>query len=211
MTIIQCIDQVAQKFEPGVPVSSNDIFKRVQEQMPKISKTSFNMSLQRYEKQNPNFVRYQRGIYYKTVKTPFGDLGMNITELIKRTYMDKDGEIIGYESGPSYMNKIGLTTQMPAMLYIVTSKARYTEKDKKNNICLMKPVIEVNQENYRYLQLLDMIENKLNVKIEANCQQILRNQIKVHHLSFEKLLGYAKYYKNTKVLIGLSELAQEAL
>lgn len=167
------------------------------------------MTLQRYEKRNPDFVRYQKGVYYKTVHTPFGVAGIDTTELIKRTYLVNGDEVIGYESGPSYMNKIGLTTQMPNMTYIVTTRTRYTTEDKKDGIYLIKPVIQINRDNYRYLQLLDMLDNKMKVKIEAdNYQEILRKQIGTFGLSFERLIGYAKYYNNNNVYAGLSELAR---
>lgn len=49
----------------------------------------------------------------------------------------------------------------------------------------------------------------MKVKIEANnYQEILRKQIHAFGLSFERLIGYAKYYNNNKVYEGLSELAQ---
>ncbi|UKI14062.1 MAG: hypothetical protein L6V85_08120 [Clostridiales bacterium] len=82
-------------------------------------------------------MRYQKGIYYKTVHTPFGVAGIDTTELIKRTYLVNGDDVIGYESGPSYMNKIGLTTQMPNMTYIVTTRTRYTTEDKKTEYILL--------------------------------------------------------------------------
>ena len=107
------------------------------------------------------------------------------------------------------MNKIGLTTQIPKLIYIVTTKARYTAIDKKEGICFIKPVIQVNRNNYRYLQFLDILANRMNVNIEtSNYLNILRKQIDTFKLSFEKLVGYAKYYKNISAYKTLSELAK---
>ena len=39
-------------------------------------------------------------------------------------------------------------------------------------------------------------------------QEILRKQIGTFGLSFERLIGYAKYYNNNNVYAGLSELAR---
>ena len=194
-------------------IKSSIVYERdyeyVKTKLHDTDKATFNMTLQRYEKRNPDFVRYQRGVYYKTVHTPFGVAGIDTTELIKRTYLVNGDEVIGYESGPSYMNKIGLTTQMPNMTYIVTTRTRYTTEDKKDGIYLIKPVIQINRDNYRYLQLLDMLDNKMKVKIEAdNYREILRKQIGTFGLSFERLIGYAKYYSNNNVYAGLSELAR---
>ena len=118
MTVMQCIDEFVRKAELRVPLYTNEIYEYVKTKLPDTDKATFNMTLQRYEKRNPDFVRYQKGVYYKTVHTPFGVAGIDTTELIKRTYLVNGDEVIGYESGPSYMNKIGLTTQMPNMTYI---------------------------------------------------------------------------------------------
>ena len=176
---MQYIDEFVRKAELRVPLYTNEIYEYVKTKLPDTDKATFNMTLQRYEKRNPDFVRYQKGVYYKTVHTPFGVAGIDTTELIKRTYLVNGDEVIGYESGPSYMNKIGLTTQMPNMTYIVTTRTRYTTEDKKDGIYLIKPY-----------------------------QEILRKQIGTFGLSFERLIGYAKYYNNNNVYAGLSELAR---
>jgi hypothetical protein len=209
MSVMQYINEYVRNTELRVPIYTNEIYEYVKLKLPNIEKATFNMSLQRYEKCNSDFLRYKKGIYYKTVHTPFGVAGIDSTELIKKTYLVNGEEIIGYESGPSYMNKIGLTTQMPNMTYIVTMRTRYTTPDKEYEIYLIKPTIKINKDNYRYLQLLDILDNKMKVKIEAdNYKEILRKQISTFGLSFERLVGYAKYYKSNKVYAGLSELAK---
>lgn len=209
MTVMQCIDEFVQQAKLRTPVYTNEIYEYIESKLPGTTKATLNMTLQRYEKHNPDFARYKKGIYYRTIKTPFGVAGIDIVELIKKTYLVNGDEVIGYESGPSYMNKIGLTTQMPSMTYIVTMKTRYTTEDKKDGIYLIKPIIQINRDNYRYLQLLDMLDNKMKVKIEAdNYKEILRKQICTFGLSFERLIGYAKYYNNNTVYVGLSELAR---
>jgi hypothetical protein len=107
------------------------------------------------------------------------------------------------------MNKIGLTTQVPSLTYIVTTKAKYSMEDRERGVYCLKPVVNVNSDNYRYLQFLDILDNKLQVKVEAeNYVDILRRHISTHNLSFERLVGYAKFYKNNDVYVKLSELAR---
>ena len=87
MTVMQCIDEFVQKVELRVPVYTNEIYEYVKSKLPNTDKATFNVFLQRYEKRNPDFVRYQKGVYYKAVHTPFGVAGIDTTELIKRTYL----------------------------------------------------------------------------------------------------------------------------
>lgn len=209
MTITQCIDSFVKNTTLRMPIYSDEIYNYVKTKLPNTNKATFNMTLQRYEKNSLNFVRYQKGIYYKTIHTPLGSASIDTTELIKKTYLIND-DVIGYETGPSYMNRIGLTTQVPKLLYIVTMKTRYTTEDRKNGIYLIKPLIKINSENYRYLQFLDILDNKMKVSIDTNkYKEILRKQINKFNLDFERLIGYAKYYNSNNVYKGLSELARE--
>lgn len=211
MTIMQMVDKYVKQAEYRVPIYTNEVFDYVKANLPNADRAVVNMTLQRYEQQHDAFVRYRKGIYFKAVQTPFGYCGIDETELIRRAYISDGEEIIGYESGPSYMNKLGLTTQMPAFTYIVTTKARYSSENKGANLYLLKPVTKVNKENFKYLQFLDILENKMRVKIEVeNYIEVLRKQIKLLNLSFEKLIWYARYYKSNRVYTELSKLAREA-
>ncbi len=209
MTIMECIVQYVDGQEDRVPIFTNDIYKYVEKNVPDIQKGVLNEYIVRYAKVNPNFIRYQKGIYYKTVKTPFGQAGIKYAELIKRVYIGDGEEIIGYETGPSYMNKIGLTTQISAHTYLATERQRATFSIEDTNLYFIKPVTGINKDNYRYLQFLDILENKMKVKIETeNYKDILRNYIDKHLLNFEKLLAYARYYKNNNIYKGIAELAR---
>ncbi len=209
MTVMDYIVEYINGKEKRVPIFTNDIYKYVDKRVPNIQKAILNEYVVRYAKTNPDFVRYQKGVYYKTVETPFGKAGIRYAELIKRVYIDDGENVFGYETGPSYMNKIGLTTQIPACTYLATGKQKATFSNEDENLCLIKPVIEINNDNYRYLQFLDILDNKMKVNIEAeNYLEILRKHIDEYFLSFEKLLGYATYYKNNKIYKGLAELAR---
>ncbi len=209
MTVMQCVEDFVEQTARRTPIYTEEIYRYVQQKLPGTDRATLNMTLQRYEKKTPDFLRYKKGIYYRTVRTPFGMAGIDEAEVIRKTYLEDGGEIIGYESGPSYMNRLGLTTQMPSWTYIVTDKARYRTEDKVRGICLLRPVIRVNRDNYRYLQFLDVLDNRMHVCAETRHRRvILRGQIDRYGLTFEKLVGYAKYYANKDVYTELAELAQ---
>ena len=211
MTVMTCIDEYVKNAPVAEPIYTNDIFDYVQKIIIDIDKAKFNTYMQRYEIKNPELVRYQKGIYYKTVDTPFGKVEIDYFKVIVRKYIQDDDNIYGYESGPSFMNSLGLTTQMSRNIYIVTNNIRYRYQDTQLGIRFSKPVIEVTKNNYRYLQLLDILLNKEGINIETdNYIDILRNFIKKNNLSFEKLIKYAGYYNSNKVYTGLSLLAQGA-
>lgn len=208
MYVMDYIREYVGQAEMRVPILTNDIYEYVRFRKPNVQRNVVNEYIIRYGKENPNFMRYKKGVYYKTEDTPFGKAGIKYSELIKRAYLQDGNEIIGYETGPSFMNKIGLTTQMPNYTYLATERIKNSYVDKKSGICLIKPVVNITNENYRYLQFLDMLENRMNVTIEnENYREVLRNHMMRFDLSFEGLIGYARFYNNQNVFIKLSELA----
>ena len=68
----------------------------------------------------PELRRYQKGIYYRTVLTPFGELGIDKERLIAEKYLMPD---IGYETGPGLLYRLGLATQIPRERILATNMA----------------------------------------------------------------------------------------
>lgn len=208
MNILECIDEYVKGVQPGRPIFTEDIYGYVAQRFPGVQRDVVNTNIARYARINENFVRYQKGIYYLATNTPFGKSGIRYSELLKRKYLVDGDRIIGYETGPSYMNKMGLTTQMPADIFLATDRTKGADE---RGIVIVKPVMRINNDNYRYLQFLDMLDNRMKVKIEAdNYRDILREYIDVHNLDFERLMYYARYYKNNRIYSGIAELAREA-
>ena len=77
------------------------------------------------------------------------------------------------------------------------------------NVIIRKPKIEINNENYKYLQLFDLIENKDNIGIEVdNPDEIIYNFIEENDLDFEKIIKYAMDTKSRTVINKILVLAR---
>ena len=82
--------------------------------------------------------------------------------------------------------------------------------NKKLGVIIRKPKIEINEENYKYLQLFDVLINKDNIKIEVdNEKEIIYKFIKDNKLEFEKIFEYANKINNLKPIKKLYELGGE--
>ena len=207
MTLGNCIDEFIKKAPLSEPITTDEIYEYILSKIPNANKASFNASMQKYERNSPSLARFQKGIYYKKIDSPFGDSGIDIAEMVRRTYVVDGDEVIGYERGPSFMNKVGLTTQVPALTYLATMKTRYARTDPRYFLSLSKPVTQVNKENCRYLQFLDLVENKEKVNVEAsNALDIMKELIKRYDLSFSKLVYFARFYQSMEVYCRLSDL-----
>ena len=90
--------------------------ERTGEPEDKVRKT-VNVNLARLEREGV-VSRITRGVYCKRIKTPFGDY-VPSKDMIYGRWLVLDGDrVIGYETGLSLMNQIGLVSQMPRKKWI---------------------------------------------------------------------------------------------
>ncbi len=148
-------------------------------------------------------VRYQKGVYYRAQKTVFGLTKLNPALVNRDRYVNNQGEIIGYETGAAFLNRIGLTTQIPKYKKYATNqfKHRGTRTDKKLQVIIRKPKRQVTTENFEYLQVLDAIENKDRVAIDhPEPEKELYAYITKRKLDIKKLFKIAEenYNQNTR-------------
>ena len=133
--------------------------------------------------------RYDTGIYYIPKKTIFNVEATPSRDLIIEKKFIKDGqEIVGYISGILFANQLGLTTQVPAVYEVVSNKAtRASRKVSIGNatVLLRKTRVSVTAENYKVLQLLDLI---MDIDFAS---ELKGNELK------EKLLAFMKKAKIT--------------
>ena len=145
-----------------------------------------------------------KGIYYIPKTNIFGEVPLANSKIIQYKYLvDKFGNVKGYITGAKLFNNVGLTTQVPNVIDIVTNECKNNNKyeNKYLNVIIRKPKIEINNENYKYLQLIDLIENKDNIYIEVDSMdEILYNFIQENSLDFEKIIKYARQ-TNSKAVI----------
>ena len=102
-----------------------------------------------------------------------------------------------------------MTTQVPKKVLIVTNECPNANdyNNKKLGVIIRKPKILINEDNYKYLQLFDLLINKDNIKIEVdNEKEIIYKFIRDNELKFEKIFEYANKINNLKPIMKLYEL-----
>ena len=156
--------------------------------------------------------QFYKGIYYKPIKNIFGEMPLDKNKVIIKKYIkDEHGNIKGYITGAKLFNQLGLTTQVPNIINIVTNECKnYNEyKNEKLGVIIRQPKIKIDNDNYKYLQLFDIINNKDQINIEVdNEDEIIYNFIEENKLDFEKIIKYARETKNKKILEKLYILAR---
>ncbi|MGE4446291.1 MAG: DUF6088 family protein [Synergistaceae bacterium] len=153
--------------------------------------------------------RLKAGIYYKAKETAFGKTKPNIDAVMTRVLTINDEEIIGYETGVSFQNSIGLITLMPKIKEIATNRYRI-KLDPNCNIAVRKPKTKINKDNYKYLQFIDLIDELPTAYIDAADPYLLLNgYINKQELDKLKLISIAKKYYPNKTLLRLLDVLFE--
>ena len=193
---------------------THNIKKHVIEKCEDVEKENvlknINVILNRFK--NEGIIRAEyKGVYYKPIFTIFGEMALDTNKLRKLKYLeDRQGNVKGYITGAKLFNLLGLTTLVPNVTDIVTNECKYHKQyDERLRTYITKPKIEITNENYRYLQFIDILENKDNIYIEAeNPDNVLHKIIEQYKLDFEKILKYIRETNSKNVLEKLLALAR---
>lgn len=102
--------------------------------------------------------RASTGLFYKPKKTMFGELRPQEEQLL-RPYLYQNAKRIAYITGIALYNRMGLTTQVPAVIQVASRSKRIIAKVGSLRIKAVKSYVEVSQENYQLLEILDAIKD----------------------------------------------------
>lgn len=150
-------------------------------------------------------VKLVKGKYYKPEITPFGNLQPNQAQIVK-DLLEKDGKVIGYLTGYSIYNQLGLTTQVSNTLQIGKNHIRAAFKRERYLISFVQQKNNITKENIPLLQLLDAIRyiKKIpDATTEASCKRLLAiiNDLSENELQIMVRLAL-KYPPATRAMVG---------
>ena len=153
--------------------------------------------------------RYSQGIYYIPKKTVLGYSTISFESVIERKYICDDNKVFGYYSGMSLLNMVGLSSQVPNIPEITTNNEatrKRTVKIGKRTVIVRRSQIEINNDNYLYLQFFDIFRYADQKAIEENKNNIIKfyddNKLNYKKLiQVEKLLPMKirKVFRRSKV------------
>jgi hypothetical protein len=164
------------------------------------TKKTVNVNMARLEK--AGFIaRVAKGVYARRIKTAFGYYTPSNEVLYCKHLIHDDTGIIGYETGLSILNRIGLVTQMPKRRYIATNL--YTKKvPTEFQIEIKKPTMKIDEKNYRYLQLLDAIRDLSQAPVDAiNPDEIIKGIANQFNLNTDRMILMARRYYDKHTLV----------
>jgi hypothetical protein len=100
--------------------------------------------------------KLSKGKYYKPEGTVFGNLQPNQLQVVK-DLLENDGKVIGYLTGYSIYNQLGLTSQVSNTIQIGKNETRPEFKRERFTISFIKQKNTITKDNIPLLQILDAI------------------------------------------------------
>lgn len=196
----------------GSPIFISDIMHYIEQfaddqKMSQQIRKNVNVILMRMVKDGNYLKRFGTGVYYRDDIDQGEETGIDSIELIRRTYIeDKRGNVFGYLTGAAFLHKLGLIEKSPHKIIIATNAKRNGNIETKDmEFKLVNPSTTVTRENYRYLQMLDLIKNDLINGDNLQYSFVLTHFMNKYQLKEAKLVALAVDFYSQKVVLKVAE------
>lgn len=200
--VMTIYEQIKSSFEYDEPI----LFEDIETMFPERSRPWIDKTIRTMVDLN-QLKRFSNGVYYIPRKTLFGDSILNPQKVISKKYIRNGNQVCGYMSGTALLNSLGLTTQVPNILTVVSNnESSRGRKIAVGNqmVYVMKSNTEVTNDNYAVLQLLETLKlidvNELDELEKYN----LENYIDENNITLEMVSKYCSYFPDfvSKRLLG---------
>ena len=205
------IERLKEKFNTNEPIFTEEVL----ELFPDFSRAQVFRFIKK-ARDNNEIVQYDKGVYYIPRKTFLGYSSISADTVIEKRYLRNEENVYGVYSGIKLFNNFSMTTQMAAVIEIVTNNesAKYREIQIKNRrFILRRSRCKINKDNaaaYTVLQLFSEFDKK--DKLNENAKRRLIEYMRVTGVTKEKLFSLSMQFpsKTVKNLIGSGILNEVA-
>ena len=176
------LDYLKENYKEGEPIFVSDL------SFDNFSKSALTQRLNTLCK-NGDINKYENGVYYIPKKSKLNvDIGLSADIVAKYKYVDNGKSVNGYYSGNTFANQLGITTQVPRIIEIVSNNAsaKYREISiSDRQFVLRNSPLLIDSNNVYVLQLLDLLKN-IDFYIDGNFKDAkpkVYDYIKAHNIT----------------------------
>lgn len=184
---MEFFDYLSDTFGINEPIFSTDI-KFEDYSKPWIAKQLSSLC------ESGKLVRFERGIYYIPVNTPFGKSVLNPNKVIERKYIMDKGIASGFYSGMTALNKLGLTTQMPNTIEICTNNETTKLRNIKvsnQNVTLRRSRVKITNDNLNVLSFLELMNTVPLGFFDDDRKALIKKWVTDNGISRRSVMKYA--------------------
>jgi len=142
-------------------------------------------------------VRYEKGVYYIPTDTLLGRSVLNPLKVIEAKYIYNGEDIVGYYSGVSAMNRMGLSTQMPNTLEIYSnnemSRVRSVSVGKQQFV-LRRARTEITKDNVETLQFLELMNSLSSAYLDEERKRKIQIYVQESGITRKSITQYAPFF-----------------
>lgn len=197
---MQFFDYLLQKFGVNEPIMSNEIeFEDYSK--PWIYKQLNTLVLQ------GKLIRFEKGIYYIPTQTVFGKSLLNPRKVIEKKYISGSDGRVGYYSGITFQNRLGLTSQVPNMIEIYTNNETSKVRDVfvgSQKVLLRRARTRITDSNVAVLSFLELMNDVTPAFLDDERKELIREFIVSNGITRRKITEYAPVFPD-KVMRNLIE------
>jgi hypothetical protein len=107
-------------------------------------------------------IKIKNGLYFlPNPERVLQSYAVNVMNIIESVYLkNQDNEFIGYRSGINFANLLGLTSQTASVEVIYSNNVSTRKREIKiqnNRLMINAPRVKITNQNYKLLQLLDLL------------------------------------------------------
>lgn len=147
-------------------------------------------------------IRYERGLYYIPTQTIFGSSILDPNKVIVKKYIFDGLETIGYYSGITFLNQLGLTTQVPNVIEIYTNNEPSNVREitiGKQRVVLRKTRTTVNKSNVAVLSFLEMMNSMTSSFIDDEKKLIVNRYIAQNDITRRDITRYVPMFPDKAI------------
>lgn len=107
--------------------------------------------------------QYDEEVYFIPKKTTLNStIGPNADMVARYRFISKGDNVDGFYAGNTFANQIGITTQVPRVVEIVSNNTNSSDREVRignRRFYVRKPIVQITKENVYVLQMLELLKN----------------------------------------------------
>lgn len=142
-------------------------------------------------------IRFEKGVYYIPTETLLGQSKLDTKKVINKKYIFDGKDVIGYYSGITFMNMLGLSTQVPNVLEIYTNKEPSRAREVpvgSQKVMLRRSRTTVNRDNAATMSLLELMNFTDAQYYDDEKKEIVRDFIRERGITRSAITKYAPVF-----------------
>ena len=142
-------------------------------------------------------IRFEKGVYYIPQDTLLGKSMLDPRKVIRKKYIENEGQIFGYYSGGTLLNMMNLSTQMPNSIEIVTNNEKTKRREIKvgsQRVILHRARTQINNSNAAVLQFLELMNTTQAPFLDADRKRIIYEYLRRFNIRRNMITEYAPVF-----------------